>query len=130
MKNSKKILDEKMSACWKKYGAFFAFGNEQFNKKAKKGTTYVSLGSGLICPKNTALEMLKELDKIIADHRQQEIKEKGIEKIIISELYNHEAFYTWSIESTLEALEGYDVTREQVQTLFNQEAQKIDWDNY
>ena len=45
----------------KKYGAFFAFGNAQFDEQRKEGVKYASLGAGLICPVDTYRELCKEL---------------------------------------------------------------------
>ena len=35
-------------------GAFFAFSQSQFDEQKKEGVIYVSMGAGLICPKENA----------------------------------------------------------------------------
>ena len=41
--------------------AFFAFSNEQFNRQKWDDIEYVSLGSGLVCPKENAEKLTQEL---------------------------------------------------------------------
>jgi len=102
-------------------GAFFAFSNEQLNAKRVKCIKYVSLGSGLICPKVNAATLHLGLREVQAAGIKADIAENGINAIIKRELYNHEAFYTGEIEDTIDALEDYDVTREQVMAIYRAE---------
>ena len=100
-------------------GAFFAFNTKQFNEKKVEGVKYISIGSGLICPKGNVETLKSGLDEIYKNGIAQDIAENGKEKIIERELYNHEAFYTWNIQSTFDALVGYEITVEEVRAVFN-----------
>lgn len=54
--------DDAQSKVFDKYGAFFAFSNEKFNEQKREGVTYASMGnSGLIAPKGTGKQIIKEL---------------------------------------------------------------------
>lgn len=109
-----------------KAGAFYAFSNEQLEAQSKDGVKYISLGSGLICPKDNALQlkvdMFEKLDKAV----QQDVQENGIDNIIKRELYNHEAFYTNDIDSTVDALEMYNIDVEDICRIYYQEMKKQD----
>lgn len=109
-----------MSELFDKLGAFFAFGDKQFEEKRKPGIEYVSCGAGLICPKGSARELLQGLKTIHEAGIAQDIAENSIDAIIERELYNHEAFYTWEIDQTADALEDYPITREQIQAKFEE----------
>jgi len=95
-------------------GAFFAFGEKQLDEQTQEGVSYVSLGMGLIAPKENASKIIEGIESIHAEGIQQDISDNGIKAIIHRELANHEAQITNDISSTMEALEGYGITREQV----------------
>ena len=108
-------LDQKMSALWDKHGAFFAFSQKQIDEQKTEGVTYVSCGSGLIAPKENAHQLLEELEQVIDSHCQSVLEREGPQKIIHYELANHEAQISMDITSTVEAVECYGITREQVE---------------
>ncbi len=120
MKTLSNYTEEAVSAALVKHGAFFAFSESQFNEQARPGVRYCSLGSGLICPEQNALLLSEDLEK--AHHRgiAQDIAENGVSAIILRELINHEAFYTGDISDTVETLQSYEVSRQQVIEIFNQ----------
>jgi hypothetical protein len=95
-------------------GAFFAFSQSQLDEAKKEGVTYVSMGSGLICPKDNAKELMLGLESNHAQGIAADIAENGIEAIIQRELGNHEAQITGDLDDTMRALEGYGVTEAQV----------------
>lgn len=103
---------------FKKHGAFFAFSGSQFNENKIEGVKYADCGHGLICPKDNADALIKELDEINKNGIKQDIEENGIEKIIKRELGNYECYYTGEIDDAVEALEDYGITREQILTVF------------
>lgn len=53
-------------------GAFFAFGTKQFDEQKVDGVKYVSFDSGLICPKENADKLNKELAQAVKDIRADE----------------------------------------------------------
>lgn len=106
-------------------GVFFAFSNKQFAEKKQNGVDYCTvLGAGDCVPKDKAPEFVRRLREIQEQGRKRLLEEKGIEQIIEYELANHESWYTGSIDSALEALEGFEVTREQVEAVFKDKAHK------
>lgn len=119
MRTLNDITNKAITALHEKHGAFYAFSNKQFDESKKEGVTYASLGMGLICPKENCKTFIEELNAIYENGMKQDIEENGKESIILRELYNHEAFYTWEIEDTVESLKGYGFTIEDVQEVFN-----------
>lgn len=96
-------------------GALFAFSNKQFEDQRKEADKpYINLGSGLICPQKNAKQLVDGLENILADGIKKDLEENGIDGVIRRELFNHEAFYVGEIEPTVDALEGYGITQDQV----------------
>ena len=93
-------------------GAFFAFGQKQFDEKKQDGITYVSMGAGLICPKDKAKEVLEGVDNITADGIKARLEEYGVEKIIQYELANHESHFSFDHVTVRAILSDYGVTDE------------------
>lgn len=120
MKTLSNYTEHAISEALSKHGAFFAFSQSQFEEQAVPGLRYCSLGSGLICPEKNALLLSSDLEK--AHHRgiAQDIEENGVSAIILRELLNHEAFYTGDISDTVDALQSYEFSRQQVIEIFNQ----------
>jgi len=116
---SRLIMEQQQTAAFERYGAFFAFSDKQLKEKRVKGIKYVSLFSGLIAPKDNAKRLLEELEAITDNYIKRDIKENGKTAIIERELANHEAGYTYSIDDTVTALEGYGITTAEVQAVFN-----------
>lgn len=112
-------------------GVFWAFGNEQFKEgytKAKEtmqeGEKLVDIGGGGFIPKHNLQALEDGIKAIEATYKAQIAQYKQREANILYELNNHEAYYTGSIEDTLEAL-GSDYTGEEVQAVFNKHKQEL-----
>ncbi|MDG1750580.1 MAG: hypothetical protein P8I03_02790 [Thalassotalea sp.] len=121
------FIQEKQTELFNELGVFFAFGNKQFEEQKQEGVEYCTvLGAGDCVPTNKAKEFVTRLSAIHKEGRERKIAEKGIDKIIEEELVNHECFYTGDISDAFEVLECYDVTLEQVQTVYNSTAHKYD----
>lgn len=104
-------------------GTFYAFSDQQFEEQKKPDIKYVSLWSGTICPKDQVENYINWLHEITQAWIKMDIAENGIEWVIRRELWNHEAYYTWEIDDTCDALEPYGITREQIYKVFrNQNA--------
>ena len=114
-----KIKDDLLTKVFEKYGTFFAFSDKQFNEQKKDGVKYVSLGAGMITPKDTADAMLKELDKAIdtAQAKDKELNSK--EQIILRELINYECFYVCSPAEAIENLKPYNYTESEIIEVYN-----------
>lgn len=119
MKYLQDYMSERQTAAFEKAGAFFAFGQSQFDEKKVEGVTYVNLNMGMLCPKDTAKTLLEELDVIYRESIQQDIAENGLNKIIIRELNNHECYYTGDYQDCVDKLEDYPITAEDVRAVFN-----------
>lgn len=115
MKYLSNYIEDAQTEAFNKAGAFFAFGTDQFNEQKKAGIKYVSVGAGLICPKGNVDSLMSELDKVHKAGIELDLKENGKVGIIHRELGNHEYSYTYSIEDTSAALQGYGITDEEIQ---------------
>lgn len=96
-------IDKLIEEC----GMFFAFSVEQFNKNKTlipEGEKYLSLGAGAYIPKNNFDKYINGMESINKDFNKKISALKQREELIKFELYNHEAFYTQDIESTVEHL--------------------------
>jgi hypothetical protein len=114
MKSLTDYTSAKQSQLWDDNGAFFAFGQQQLDEKKQEGVAYVSLGMGLIVPKENASKVIEGLDTIHTEGIKQDISENGIKPIIHRELGNYETQISGDISDTVAALEDYGITREQV----------------
>ncbi len=104
-------------------GIFFAFSKEQFEEGKIKspladGDKYVSIGMGGYMPASRVDDYINGMDKIRKEFKQAMQDEKARKEYIKYELSNHEAYYTHSIDSTMDAL-GEDFTREEVLAVFD-----------
>ena len=95
-------------------GAFFAFGQKQMDEQKVEGVTYVSMGGGLIAPKDNAAQFADGFKLIVSESIAQDIAENGKPAIIRRELANHEAQITMDVSDTMSALEGYDITESDI----------------
>ena len=121
MKYLTDYTDKAISEAFNKAGAFFAFGQKQFDEKKKDGVVYVNMGAGLICPKDNADQLDKDLEAATKAGIAADLEENGRIAVIKRELYNHEAFYTGEIEDTCEALKPYGITEAEIRIVYNQE---------
>ncbi len=119
MDNNKKI--DWIGVAMDKAGAFFAFGNAQFEEKKKESIKYVSCGSGLICPKETVKQLMIDIKEGSKNAVLQDLATNGKEAIIKRELYNNEAFYDGDIERTFEALTAYNISLEEIREVYQSE---------
>lgn len=125
MKYLQDYIQDKQTELFNLTGTFFAFSMEQFNEGKKLNVEYVSMGGGMVCNKHYAQTLTDGLEKIHKEGIAQDIKENGKEAIILRELGNHEAWYTGDIESTSDALEGYDFTDKEIQIMFRNRNAKL-----
>lgn len=58
---------EQISLVLSNNGAFWAFSDKQFDEQKTNGIKYVSMGAGLICPKDNAKKLKTELDECLAE---------------------------------------------------------------
>lgn len=113
------LIQEAQTECFNKHGVFFAFSPQQLNEQKKEGVEYVSLGSGLICPKDAVKAFVEDHSNIVDAGIRLDLERNGKEKIIRRELANYECYYTGDIDDCVEALEDYGITAAEVATVFN-----------
>jgi len=124
MKYLSHYIENKQTELFDEMGVFFAFSNEQFDKQKKEGIQYISIGAGMICPKSKVEEFSEKHLNLVKEGIAQDIKENGIENIILRELGNYECFYTGSIEDCVEALERYGISEKAILETFRAERKK------
>jgi len=107
-------------------GGFYAFSDDQLKEQLKEGVEYVSLGMGLICPKENAKALKEGLVENFKKAMQQDLKENGKVGIIKRELSNHEAYYTGDISDTHGALMAYGITEEEIMEVYVEERKNIE----
>lgn len=113
-------MDKNQTEVFDKFGVFFAFSNEQLKEQSKPEIEYVSLGGGMIGPKHNVAEFAEALNKVHSDYYKADLEKNGKKKIIHRELANYETQYTGDITDTVDALDSYGITREEVQAEFNE----------
>lgn len=99
----REIKEKKQDELFQECGAFFAFGQEQFESKRKDGVKYTSLDFGLICESDKIDKLLCGLEKIHKEAIAEDLRVNGKSAIIQRELANHEAQITMSTLDTFEA---------------------------
>jgi hypothetical protein len=100
---------------------FWAFSQKQFDENKTPlldGEKYVEIGAGGYMPKSNVDKLIAGMKKINNDFKQAMQDDEARKAHIKYQLNNHEAYYTHSIESTLDAL-GEDFTREEVLSVFD-----------
>jgi len=107
-------IEEAQTALFKKLGCFFAYSNKQLEEQRQEGVTYVSMGTGMICPKGKAEELLDGLEKIHRKGMDEDLAENGKAAIIKRELGNHECQLTGDVTRVVEILADYPITEEEV----------------
>ena len=86
-------LETGMSKLFDKYGAFFAFGSEQFNERKQEGVKYISDGTGLLIPKDNYDAFVKEYNNLKAEAVAEHVAKYAADQIIRYEYFNHEQHY-------------------------------------
>ena len=108
MKYLSNYMDEKQTKLFEETGSFFAFGQKQFDEKKKEGIKYVNMGSGLLCPKETAQKLHDGLDKIYIEAIKEDFAENGAKKIIEREYFNYETQITMDNYSVIGYMAEYE----------------------
>ena len=121
MNNLHNYTEKPINALLDKYGAFFAFSNEQFRDQAIKAIRYCKAGDGLILPKIHVKNFNNDYKKIIKECIQKDINENGLDNIIERELVNYECYYTYDYndDNFLQSLEDYPITKRDIKRVFH-----------
>lgn len=124
MKYLTNYIEDKQSELFNKLGIFFAFSKEQFKEGYEKANgkergKYTDMTMGMFCPSKHVDEFLNHHHTIVTDGIAQDMEENGKEGVIRRELYNHEATYTHSYESTIDALQGYPISVDEIKEAYS-----------
>ncbi|ARC95079.1 hypothetical protein B6A42_27050 (plasmid) [Vibrio coralliilyticus] len=119
MKSLRHYIDERITQLFNDTGAFFAFSNSQFDEKKEEGIQYVSLGAGLLVPKQNAKKVVDGLDNITEEGIKLDIEENGKDAIIKRELFNFECFYTGDVSDCVDSMKRYGFSQDEVNEVFN-----------
>ena len=114
-------MEDQQTKLFSETGAFFAFGNKQFNEQKKEGVKYINMQGGLICPEQNVELLINSLDEIWKKAIAQDIAENGKIGIIHRELANHECQITNDYSAIIENMKAYGI--EEIEIL-------KEWPNY
>ena len=101
-----------------KYGVFHAYSQEQFDKNINKELTpYLSFDIGRFVPEINYKKYIKEVESLWNWEKDYKVNIIGKKKLIQYELGNHGA-ENEGIKSTVDALEDYGITSQEVREEF------------
>jgi hypothetical protein len=95
-------------------GAFFAFGNEQFNTCADQPVAYSNLGGGLYCPSCNIDSLQAQLKNSYNFKIKFELENNTLKDIIWDSLANYECQITGDYSDACEALKPYGITEDDI----------------
>ena len=126
MKYLSDYMEAKQTALFNETGTFFAFSDKQFKEQYTEGIKYVSLGSGMITPKENANKVIETLHKIHKKAMKEDLKDNGIQGVIQRELENYEVYYTNDLDPVTEALKDYpEITQKDIIKLYQRKWNEI-----
>ena len=123
MKYLSDYTKEPLAILLNKYNAFFAFSDKQFNEGKKEGVKYVSRSAGLFHEAGKTKEFDLEYSAMIKTAILRDLTEHGKNNVIERALSNYECYYTYEIDDAVEALKDYNITRKEIQEVFNKNKQ-------
>lgn len=106
--------DNQLSEIFKKYDAFYAFSNKQFDEQKKAGVKYAGCGSGLICPVEHVDTLYDAISKAINGKIEWELANNTKKEIIWYELANHECQISGEYIDVIELLSDYGITADEI----------------
>ncbi len=120
-KTLKQIKHDEQTKIIKNNGAFFAFNDQQFKEQKKQNIIYVNMGVGLICPKNNAKTLKKELDDLNKKAIKKQMETQSIKDIVFKNCFNYELQYSFNgFEQLKEILQDYPIKETQLSLYYNQ----------
>lgn len=137
IRKAKQEYSDKYNDYINKCGVFWAFGNKQFeeNRTHKRKTlkddsqmfkNYLSIGAGGYIHKKDKQKLDEFLTNIAPKLKKDFLEQVDKGTFVLYELLNHEAYYTYDIEDTIDTMKGYykDITEEYIQKIFRKHANK------
>ena len=120
-KTLKQIKQDEQTKIIKNNGGFFAFNDEQYKQQKKQNTIYVNMGVGLICPKNNAKTLKKELDDLNKKAIKKQMETQSIKDIVFKNCFNYELQYSYNgFEELKEILQDYPIKETELSLYYNQ----------
>ena len=120
-KTLKQIKHDEQTRIIKNNGAFFAFNDQQFKEQKKQNIIYVNMGVGLICPKNNAKTLKKELDDLNKKAIKKQMETQSIKDIVFKNCFNYELQYSFNgFEQLKEILQDYPIKETELSLYYNQ----------
>ena len=120
-KTLKQIKHDEQHRIIKNNGGFFAFNNQQFKEQKKPNVIYVNMGVGLICPKNNAETLKKELDNLNEKAIKKQMETQSIKDIVFKNCFNYELQYSFNgFEQLKEILQDYPIKETELSLYYNQ----------
>tara|TARA_B100001939_G_scaffold334692_1_gene335969 strand:- start:1205 stop:1606 length:402 start_codon:yes stop_codon:yes gene_type:complete len=120
-KTLKQIKHDEQTRILKNNGAFFAFNDQQFKEQKKQNIIYVNMGVGLICPKNNAKTLKKELDDLNKKAIKKQMETQSIKDIVFKNCFNYELQYSFNgFEQLKEILQDYPIKETELSLYYNQ----------
>ena len=110
---AKKLREKSLSACFERFGVFFAFSNKQLEEQKKEGVEYVWFGMGMVVPKHLARDFNAAMLKDSDDFTALVLRECDPIEVIVYELNNHEYGYTRDMTDTKSVLSAYGFSDKQ-----------------
>ena len=95
-------------------GAFFAFSDKQYEEEAKLGVKYVSMGCGMIVPKENAPLLFSALESINSQKIEWELANNTKKEIIWYQMANHEVQLNGDYSEVISLMKEYDINDEEV----------------
>lgn len=120
MKSLTDYTKDGISEAMDRHGAFFAFGNQFFEKlpEGKKPEEYYHIRHGLYCPKETVVQFMAEMGANTETAIQKDLDENGKENIIRRELANFECTYTGDLSDVTGLLANYGIERAEIEAIY------------
>lgn len=136
METTRDYTNQLIDELFELHGAFFAIGDKQIKEQADPAIKYVSLGSGIICPKDNAQALAKGMKNINKLTVIRDLWLNSPEFIIEREFYNYETQIAMDTADLIESLSDYkkyypelftdEIINKTVKECFNKAAEK-DW---
>jgi hypothetical protein len=121
MNEAKQTTDTQITALIASSGAFYAFGQAQYEAQKTEGVEYVQIGCGLIIPKDQAQTFSDQRNEIFKAHYEAIKQRASKEDIIFNELMNYECFYNCdSYDDAVNSCAFYGYTKADVDQVYKE----------
>ncbi len=107
-------VNDEQTKVFDSFGAFFAFGQKQFDEKKVDGISYTHAGAGLITPAGTANALFEALEKINNSKVSWELENNSKHDIIFYNLANYECQITMDYSDAVDNVKDYGITEKEV----------------